>query len=121
MTIDIAYNNLETFESSDYSIFKESDLTESDTRSKILDYLLKEVLCWQETQIEREGFARQGFFDYQVTTPTFGFVIEAKRNHSELALPSKGNRVKLRTIYKSNEEVVNQIRIYLFEKSLHMG
>lgn len=121
MNIDKAFESLEHFERGDYSKFKESDLTETDTRSKILDYFLKGILGWEENQIEREGFVQAGYFDYEIKTPTFRFLVEAKRNFVSLNLPVKGTQVKLRTIYKANEEVINQIRIYLFERGLQVG
>ncbi|QCX39419.1 hypothetical protein FF125_13595 [Aureibaculum algae] len=117
---DIAYKNLTEFEK-DYSAFKELDLSETDTRSKILDKLLIEVLGWTEFDIEREGWVRVGFFDYELKTSAFQFVIEAKKNFIEFKLPKKGNEVKLETIYKGNKEVFDQIRSYIFERGLSYG
>ena len=117
---DIAYKNLTEFEK-DYSAFKELDLSETDTRSKILDKLLIDVLGWSEFDIEREGWVRLGFFDYEVKTSAFQFVIEAKKNFVEFKLPKKGNEVKLKSIYNGNKEVIDQIRSYIFERGLSYG
>ena len=117
---DIAFKNLAEFEK-DYSSYKELDLSESDTRSKILDKLLIEVLGWTEFDIEREGWVRVGFFDYELKTAVFQFVIEAKKNFSEFKLPAKGNEVKLKSIYNGNKDVFDQIRQYVFERGLSYG
>jgi GTPase SAR1 family protein len=119
--IDEAYRKLEEFERTTYQLYKDEDINESDTRSKVLDYIIKDILGWNETDILREGFVKDGYFDYELRTSTFNFLVEAKKNYVEFELPQKGNEVKLRTIYKSNEEVVNQIRSYLFERSLQYG
>jgi len=119
--IDEAYKKLEIFQESIFEQFKLQDINESDTRSKVLDYIIKEILGWQEGDITREGFVKDGYFDYELKTATFNFIIEAKKNFVQFELPHKGNEVKIRTIYKSNESVINQIRSYLFERSLQYG
>lgn len=120
-TIDEAYKALEHFEREDIAAFLSKPLSETDTRSKIIDAILIRVLGWTEHDIEREGSVHPGYFDYEVSTPVFGFVIEAKRTRSEFKLPAHGNRVKLRTIEKANQEAIKQIRLYLFERSLQYG
>lgn len=75
---DKAYEALLEFEKESIEFFK-TDLSESDTRSKILDKLLMEVLGWTEFDIEREGWVRVGYFDYEIKTATFQFVVEAKK------------------------------------------
>src|SRR5258708_13290047 len=119
--IDRAYQKLEEFERTIYQLYKNEDINESDTRSKVLDYVIKDILGWNETDILREGYVKDGYFDYELRTSTFNFLIEAKKNFVEFELPQKGNEIKLRTLYKSNEEVINQIRSYLFERSLQYG
>jgi hypothetical protein len=117
---DKAYNELLNFEK-EYDEFKKLDLSESDTRSKILDKLLINVLGWTEFDIEREGWVRVGFFDYELKTSSFQFVIEAKKNFVEFKLPKKGNEVKLKSIYEGNKDVIDQIRQYVFERGLSYG
>lgn len=117
---DKSYQELLNFEKK-YLEFKKLDLSETDTRSKILDALLTDVLGWSEFDIEREGWVRVGFFDYELKTSNFNFVIEAKKNFIEFSLPPKGNEVKLKTIYKGNKDVIDQIRQYVFERGLAYG
>mgnify|MGYP001244159996 CR=1 FL=1 len=96
-------------------------ISESDTRSKIIDILLKDVLGWTEDDIERERYVQVGYYDYEISTSTFRFVVEAKKTFVELNLPEKNRKVKLRTIYKSNKEVIDQIRGYIFQRGLLYG
>jgi GTPase SAR1 family protein len=105
----------------EYETYISSNLSETDTRSKILDKLLIDVLGWDEFDIEREGYVRVGYFDYELKTSTFKFVVEAKKNLVNFKLPEKGNEVKLKTINASNQEVIKQLREYLFEKGLSYG
>jgi hypothetical protein len=60
---DKSFQELLNFEKK-YLEFKKLDLSETDTRSKILDALLTDVLGWSEFDIEREGWVRVGFFDF---------------------------------------------------------
>lgn len=117
---DKAFNELLNFENV-YNEFNTLDLSESDTRSKILDKLLIDVLGWSEFEIEREGWVRVGFFDYELRTSSFQFVIEAKKNFVGFKLPKKGNEVKLKSIYEGNKNVIDQIRNYVFERGLSFG
>ncbi len=117
---DKSYNSLLRFEE-EYSDFLTMDMSESDTRSKILDKILIDVLDWTEFDIEREGWVRVGFFDYEIKTSTFQFVVEAKKNFQLFKLPSKGNEVKLKSIYEGNKDVIDQTRQYLFERGLAFG
>ncbi|MFT6500204.1 MAG: hypothetical protein ACJASQ_000311 [Crocinitomicaceae bacterium] len=117
---DKAYQNLLEFET-EYTSYKASDLTESDTRSKILDKILISILGWTEFDIEREGWVRVGYFDYEVGTANFRYVVEAKKNLVDFKLPKSGNEVKLKSIYQGNKDVVDQLRNYLFQKGLSFG
>ena len=117
---DISYNKLIEFEK-EYKTFHKLDLSETDTRSKILDKLLIDVFGWDEFDIEREGWVRTGFFDYEIKTANFSFVVEAKKNFNEFKLPKKGNEVNIKSIYEGNKDVIDQIRKYLFERGLAYG
>jgi hypothetical protein len=117
---DKSFEELLCFEK-EYADFKVKDLSESDTRSKILDKILIDVLGWTEYDIEREGWVRVGFFDYEIKTSSFQFVIEAKKNFVDFKLPVKGNEVKIKSIYDGNKEVIDQIRQYIFERGLSYG
>jgi len=121
MNIDKAFESLESLEKDYFNDLRNKDLTEADTRSKLLDYILINILGWSEQDIEREGYVKPGFFDYEIRTSTFKFLIEAKKNLVDFDMPSKGTNVKIKTIYKSNKEVIDQIRTYLFERGLQYG
>ena len=102
----------------DFERYKEEDLTESDTRSKIIDKLFTEVLDWDENSIDREGYVVEGFYDYLFSIPGFQFIVEAKRNFVDFIIPNKHKAVTIGTFAKENKDVVDQIRRYLFEKGL---
>lgn len=55
------------------------ELSESDTRSKLIDPLFKDVLKWQENDIRREEPVNSGFVDYTLGLEYKYFHIEAKR------------------------------------------
>lgn len=96
-------------------------ISESDTRSKIIDTIFKDVLFWNEDDIERERFVQIGYYDYEISTAIFRFVVEAKKSLVEFKLPEKNRKVRLKTIYKANKEVIDQIRSYIFERGLLYG
>ena len=54
-----------------YESYKAQDLSESDTRSKLIDGLLKNVLGWNESDILREGHGDSGFYDYNDNDESF--------------------------------------------------
>jgi len=104
-------------------INQERGLSESDTRSKILDKIFIDILGWEESDIKREGHVGHGYFDYKFTTPAFKFVVEAKKDLSEFILPdSGGSKFKISTlINKGNDKTIAQIREYLVGLSLSVG
>lgn len=65
--IDLALNNLKKLTSTPY--FDEK-LTETDTRSKLIDFMLKDVLGWKEEDILREEriIENNSFLDYKLST-----------------------------------------------------
>jgi len=101
--------------------FLEIDMSESDTRSKVIDNILIKVLGWAEEDITREGHSDAGFFDYRVAANNFNFVIEAKRNFIEFDLPNNHKTTSLNALYKGNKEIINQIRSYAMEEGLQYG
>lgn len=101
--------------------FIDSDLNESDTRSKLIDTLLIDVLGWTEHDIKREGKLESGYFDYQVSAPGINFIIEAKRNFNSFSLPSKHKKAKIKSIIRENEEIIKQIRNYSIDIGLQYG
>lgn len=103
------------------SDYKEIIYSETDTRSKEIDFLMKEVLGWKEENIRREGKVNSGYFDYKISLNNFKFVVEAKKKSDLFKLPIKGRKHKLKSIEKLNPEVFLQIRNYILDSSLSFG
>jgi len=101
--------------------FIAEDLNESDTRSKLIDFLLKDVLGWLEQDIKREGRLSLGYFDYQISAPGVNFIVEAKRNFRDFVIPKNHRRAKVRTLYHENENLFKQIRSYAIDIGLQYG
>lgn len=118
--IDEARKNFNDFKS-DIDQFIKEDLNESDTRSKIIDALLINVLGWDEKDIKREGYLDSGYFDYKISLPGLYFLVEAKRQFKELLLPINQKKASIKAIYNDNKEVINQIRSYALDSSIHYG
>jgi len=120
MTLDKALKNytelLEEFDN-----LKSIDITESDTRSKIIDKLLIDVLGWSETDITREEHGDSGYYDYRLSMPGFHLIVEAKRQFSEFVLPIKRRKTTLNSLLAENKEVINQIRGYLVDCGVSNG
>lgn len=117
--MDINSSN-QAFESflSDYGRIVNEDISESDTRSKVIDKLFIDVLGWHENNITREGHVDSGFYDYKFSLPNFVFVVEAKRQFVDFILPDispKDNLIKLSIIYDQNKAVIDQLRNYLVD------
>ncbi|MCD8529466.1 MAG: hypothetical protein LRY25_01480 [Flavobacterium sp.] len=88
LNIDESKNNFDVYKEN-ISDFEKNDLNESDTRSKLIDALLIFVLGWSESDIKREGRLESGYFDYQISSPGFTFIIEAKRNFKDFSNSNK--------------------------------
>ena len=117
VTIDEAYAKFELYKTNyeEYKV-KDQDLSESDTRSKLIDFLFIDVLGWSERDIKREGHVDCGFYDYHFKIAGISFVVEAKRELNDFVLPNtKSRRIQAGTLQKGNEEVINQIQAYLMD------
>jgi hypothetical protein len=79
--VDSAKQRFEGFHKGEFRGLLKRVLSESDTRSKIIDAVIKEVLGWPETHIEREPHVQEtgGYIDYLLSTSHPYFVIEATR------------------------------------------
>jgi len=104
-----------------YRKYIDTDLTESDTRSKLIDILLTEVLGWEEPDIRREGHVDSGYYDYRISIPGIHFIVEAKKQFNEFILPSHHTKTTIKAILKSNEDVLLQIRNYALDEGIPYG
>src|SRR5690606_4204196 len=88
------------------------DLTESDTRSKLIDTLFVGVLGWEESDIIREEKVDSGYFDYYISIAGVNFIIEVKKSLKEFNIPKSHKRAKIKALYTSNQEYFTQIQSY---------
>jgi GTPase SAR1 family protein len=119
-SVEVAQEEFEKFYLNVDSLLEEK-LSESDTRSKIIDYLLLKVLGWNEGDIKREGKTDTGYFDYKIKTPSTHFVVEAKKSFNTFVFPKNHKRVSISALKKGNGDVISQIRGYLVGESLMYG
>ncbi|NOW95497.1 P-loop NTPase fold protein [Mucilaginibacter sp. SG564] len=119
-TIDESFENFDAY-SKNISTYITIDLSESDTRSKLIDSLLINVLGWDELDIQREGRVDSGYFDYKVSLPGFHFLIEAKKQFVDFVLPNKHKNCLIKSIYKENAEVIDQIQKYSVDLGTQFG
>lgn len=91
--IDLALEKLNALSSMPF--FNEK-LTEADTRSKLIDYMLKDVLGWIEEDIYREERCVESgsFLDYKLSTNIPQIIIEAKKNSYDLEIPSSTKQLE---------------------------
>ena len=64
-------------------------VSETDTRAKVIDRILKDVLQWPEEALSREDHVHSGFIDYTLRAHNRQYVaVEAKREGIAFTLPS---------------------------------
>lgn len=63
------------------------DVNEADTRYRIINRLISNVLGWPAQHVHAEEKSEDGFMDYRVGAPGAQFVLEAKRTGVDFALP----------------------------------
>jgi predicted type IV restriction endonuclease len=104
---------------------RKGNASEADTRVKVIDRILKEVLGWKENQISREDKVSAGFVDYKLSAldkPTL--VIEAKREGIYFELPRKlenSRKYKISGALKSSPEVqsaIEQVQRYCVDEGI---
>lgn len=67
---------------------KHGQVTEADTRAKVVDAILTRVCGWPEASINREEHVERGYLDYVLTLPARrAVVVEAKREGLPFNLP----------------------------------
>lgn len=115
--------SLEEFEKYkiEYLKYIEKDLSESDTRSKLIDNLLIDVLGWHESDIVREKHVDSGYYDYKISIPGIVFIVEAKKQFKEFKLPVYHDKTTTKVLLKENEEVISQIRSYALDEGVPYG
>lgn len=96
MEIDSAKRSLEIASKDWLNAVCLEPLSETDTRCKVIDFVLKEILGWQESSIKREPHVEESgrYIDYLLSTTRAAFVVEAKRAGVVFKLPTvTGKRV----------------------------
>lgn len=92
--------------------------SEADTRVKLIDRVLVDVLGWSEADIRRESHVNAGFLDYELFVHGRPFVaVEAKRTGRSFVFPhdEKHRSLKLSGALVTDREireVVEQVRAY---------
>lgn len=82
--IDVAYAAFQKF-MHEYGTYLNSVETEADTRLKIIDRLLVQVLLWPYAEIQTEPLSEGGFADYVCRVQDRArLVVEAKRDGRSL-------------------------------------
>lgn len=89
--IDAAFKNLQTIITERLE-YKDTIVSEEDTRLKIIDRILIEVLGFPLSEIHTEEQAGSGFIDYKLTVNNLSrFVVEAKRDGRELGITTRSS------------------------------
>jgi hypothetical protein len=93
------------------------NVTEADTRAKVIDAVLRDVLGWPESGIEREASSQDGFMDYVLSLAGKRLVVvEAKREGVAFEMPiGTLRRLKLNGVLAKSKSVLdasNQVRQY---------
>src|ERR1700693_1602216 len=116
-TIDQSHAVLESL-IQHYSKLTLSDANEAETRLKVIDKVLKNVLGWQDDDISVEERCSEDsktvFADYIVRTATTSFIVEAKKAGATFVLPTNQKSGKLGGALKEGEvgQAIRQVRDY---------
>ena len=100
--------------------------SESDTRAKIIDAILNNVLGWPETddRVRREEHVHHGYLDYHLRSATRGLVLEAKKSGRRFTLPTGltfGKSVSVKNLLQMEDELekmYNQVVGYSHERGV---
>lgn len=107
---------------------KHGKASEADTRVKIIDKILTDVLCWPESSIIREKHAPVGFIDYVLASNKKNHaVVEAKREGIYFELPTTfTNRKKYKisgaiSTCKEIKSAIEQAQAYCNDYGIQYG
>lgn len=82
------------------SSYNERDMNEADTRHKIIDEVLHNILCWPKSLIDCETYIKPGYSDYILKKGIVPFLlIEAKKEEKYFNIPISFN-------FKKNMEYI---------------
>ncbi len=88
VTADESYDAL-LAASDELAAWSLSELNEADTRAKIIDHFLIDVLGWSEHQIRREQRTTDGeYLDYHLKSESNQFILEAKKAGAYFEMPA---------------------------------
>lgn len=113
--------------STEFAAFKDERgrVSETDTRAKVIDRILKEVLQWPEDALSREDQVNSGFIDYTLRAQNRPYVaVEAKREGVAFDLPTTRvphRHLKLDGTLTTNRKVkdaVEQVRRYCDDEGI---
>ncbi len=100
-------------------------MSETDTRSKMIDFVLIDVLGWSEDNILREERCLDSgkYLDYKISTNTPRIIIEAKKSSINFDIPTSSNQreYKIGGVIKQCEiltKAINQARDYALSKGI---
>ena len=99
------------------------NVSESDTRAKVIDAILKDVCGWPETAIRREEHTDSGFMDYCLSVhEKENIIIEAKREGKYFEIPqTKARRLKISGTLLTDKNIktaINQVRQYCDDRAI---
>jgi len=123
--IDQAKDLFESKVEESYKKWISKPLSETDTRCKLIDSILKDVLGWKEDLIEREPRTIENgtYIDYVISTTHPYLIIEAKNNQIDFELPDSLTKKKYKVggVLSENKELKKamiQARDYAVSKGI---
>lgn len=101
------------------------EVSEADTRAKVIERIIREALAWPEPAIRREEPIVHGFLDYTLTQAGRpALVVEAKRAGKTFEVPAnygRTHRYKLNGAIRSERELyraIEQAQTYCVERAV---
>ena len=95
------------------------NVSEADTRAKVIDEMLVEVLGWSEQAIQRERHVHEGYMDYELEVRKRPLItVEAKKAETPFVFPIQSKQRRLLKLNGSIlttpeiNEAISQVRAY---------